>query len=59
MPMFVSFISYRYDGLYKVEKAWMQEGLEGFLVCKYAFKVSDAFSVLLLLKVTSPSWVEA
>ncbi|KAF8316781.1 hypothetical protein DL93DRAFT_2056158, partial [Clavulina sp. PMI_390] len=29
---------YRYDGLYCVEKAWMDQGLEGFLVCKYAMK---------------------
>ncbi|KAF4605246.1 hypothetical protein EYR40_004029 [Pleurotus pulmonarius] len=29
---------YRYDGLYVVEKAWMERGLQGFLVCKYAFK---------------------
>ncbi|EAU93010.2 hypothetical protein CC1G_06730 [Coprinopsis cinerea okayama7 len=29
---------YRYDGLYTVEKAWMERGLSGFLVCKYAFK---------------------
>ncbi|KAJ7169914.1 PUA-like domain-containing protein [Mycena filopes] len=29
---------YRYDGLYRVEKAWQEKGLEGFLVCKFAFK---------------------
>ncbi|KIM85290.1 hypothetical protein PILCRDRAFT_817291 [Piloderma croceum F 1598] len=31
---------YRYDGLYTVEKAWMEKGLNpgGFLVCKFAFK---------------------
>ncbi|KAJ7487635.1 PUA-like domain-containing protein [Mycena galericulata] len=29
---------YRYDGLYHVEKAWQEEGMEGFLVCKFAFK---------------------
>ncbi|KAJ7293610.1 PUA-like domain-containing protein [Mycena rebaudengoi] len=31
---------YRYDGLYIVEKAWMEKGLnpKGFLVCKFAFK---------------------
>ncbi|KAI0068481.1 hypothetical protein BV25DRAFT_3 [Artomyces pyxidatus] len=31
---------YRYDGLYTVEKAWMERGLnpKGFLVCKFAFK---------------------
>ncbi|PFH54505.1 hypothetical protein AMATHDRAFT_52121 [Amanita thiersii Skay4041] len=31
---------YRYDGLYTVEKAWMEKGLnlEGYLVCKFAFK---------------------
>ncbi|KAG8945284.1 hypothetical protein FRC04_001061 [Tulasnella sp. 424] len=31
---------YRYDGLYTVEKAWMEKGLNkgGFLVCKYALK---------------------
>ncbi|TFK41127.1 PUA-like domain-containing protein [Crucibulum laeve] len=31
---------YRYDGLYTVEKAWMEKGLnaKGYLVCKYAFK---------------------
>ncbi|KAF5311823.1 hypothetical protein D9619_003200 [Psilocybe cf. subviscida] len=29
---------YRYDGLYRVEKAWMEEGVSGFQVCKYAFK---------------------
>lgn len=25
---------YRYDGLYKVEKAWREKGQAGFLVCK-------------------------
>ncbi|KAK7463605.1 UHRF1-like protein [Stygiomarasmius scandens] len=31
---------YRYDGLYTVEKAWMEKGLNphGYLVCKFAFK---------------------
>ncbi|KAJ6604685.1 PUA-like domain-containing protein [Mycena vulgaris] len=29
---------YRYDGLYRVEKAWQEKGVEGFLVCKFAFK---------------------
>jgi len=31
---------YRYDGLYTVEKAWMERGLnpKGFKVCKFAFK---------------------
>ncbi|CAK5280539.1 unnamed protein product [Mycena citricolor] len=29
---------YRYDGLYRVEKAWQEPGTEGFLVCKFAFK---------------------
>ncbi|KAJ3494621.1 hypothetical protein NMY22_g20046 [Coprinellus aureogranulatus] len=31
---------YRYDGLYIVEKAWIERGLNrgGFKVCKYAFK---------------------
>ncbi|KAJ7783826.1 PUA-like domain-containing protein [Mycena maculata] len=29
---------YRYDGLYRVEKAWQEKGMEGFLVCKFAFK---------------------
>ncbi|KAF8350038.1 PUA-like domain-containing protein [Amanita rubescens] len=31
---------YRYDGLYTVERAWMEKGLNpgGHLVCKYAFK---------------------
>ncbi|KAK7064203.1 E3 ubiquitin-protein ligase ORTHRUS 5 [Favolaschia claudopus] len=29
---------YRYDGLYCVEKAWQEQGMEGFLVCKFAFK---------------------
>jgi len=28
---------YRYDGLYVVEKAWRETGLQGFKVCKYAF----------------------
>lgn len=34
---------YRYDGLYKVTKAWMDEGLEGFKVCKYAMTVSSSW----------------
>ncbi|KXN89993.1 E3 ubiquitin-protein ligase UHRF1, partial [Leucoagaricus sp. SymC.cos] len=31
---------YRYDGLYTVEKAWLEKGLnpKGYLVCKFAFK---------------------
>ncbi|KAI0932237.1 hypothetical protein AcW1_000586 [Taiwanofungus camphoratus] len=31
---------YRYDGLYTVEKAWMERGLNtrGWMVCKFAFK---------------------
>ncbi|KAI0639377.1 hypothetical protein C8Q77DRAFT_1044898 [Trametes polyzona] len=31
---------YRYDGLYTVEKAWMERGLNagGFMVCKFALK---------------------
>ncbi|KIK06967.1 hypothetical protein K443DRAFT_673855 [Laccaria amethystina LaAM-08-1] len=31
---------YRYDGLYHVEKAWTEKGLnpKGYLVCKFAFK---------------------
>ncbi|KAF9526430.1 PUA-like domain-containing protein [Crepidotus variabilis] len=31
---------YRYDGLYTVEKAWLEKGNnpKGYLVCKYAFK---------------------
>ncbi|KAE9411098.1 hypothetical protein BT96DRAFT_983739 [Gymnopus androsaceus JB14] len=31
---------YRYDGLYVVESAWMEKGLnpKGYLVCKYLFK---------------------
>ncbi|KAG9013548.1 hypothetical protein FRB94_002142 [Tulasnella sp. JGI-2019a] len=31
---------YRYDGLYTIEKAWMERGInkQGFKVCKYAFK---------------------
>ncbi|TDL28466.1 hypothetical protein BD410DRAFT_224072 [Rickenella mellea] len=31
---------YRYDGLYTVEKAWTEKGLnpQGYLVCKFAFK---------------------
>ncbi|KAI0348037.1 hypothetical protein BDW22DRAFT_47112 [Trametopsis cervina] len=31
---------YRYDGLYTVEKAWQEKGLnpKGYLVCKFAFK---------------------
>ncbi|KAJ7619061.1 PUA-like domain-containing protein, partial [Mycena polygramma] len=27
---------YRYDGLYRVEKAWQEQGMDGFLVCKFA-----------------------
>ncbi|CAA7266465.1 unnamed protein product [Cyclocybe aegerita] len=30
---------YRYDGLYRVEKAWMEKGLNSkYLICRYAFK---------------------
>ncbi|KDR85022.1 hypothetical protein GALMADRAFT_233591 [Galerina marginata CBS 339.88] len=31
---------YRYDGLYRVEKAWLEKGLnpKGYLVCKFIFK---------------------
>ncbi|KAJ7103499.1 PUA-like domain-containing protein [Mycena belliarum] len=29
---------YRYDGLYLVEKAWQEQGMSGFQVCKFAFK---------------------
>ncbi|KJA29209.1 hypothetical protein HYPSUDRAFT_32591 [Hypholoma sublateritium FD-334 SS-4] len=31
---------FRYDGLYTVERAWLEKGLnpKGYLVCKYAFK---------------------
>ncbi|KAI8907053.1 histone-lysine N-methyltransferase, partial [Powellomyces hirtus] len=29
---------YRYDGLYKVEKAWSETGLAGYLVYKFALK---------------------
>ncbi|KAI5835345.1 hypothetical protein K523DRAFT_411703 [Schizophyllum commune Tattone D] len=29
---------YRYDGLYTVEKAYREKGLQGFLVCKFALK---------------------
>ncbi|EMD42027.1 hypothetical protein CERSUDRAFT_147530 [Gelatoporia subvermispora B] len=32
---------YRYDGLYTVEKAWMEKGLKGFMICKFAFKRVD------------------
>ncbi|CAZ81145.1 unnamed protein product [Tuber melanosporum] len=32
---------YRYDGLYKVLKAWQETGLSGFKVWKYAFKRID------------------
>ncbi|KAI9058336.1 hypothetical protein FKP32DRAFT_1741497, partial [Trametes sanguinea] len=30
---------YRYDGLYVVEKAWMDVGKSGYQVCKFSFKV--------------------
>ncbi|KAK1217637.1 hypothetical protein PQX77_019710 [Marasmius sp. AFHP31] len=38
---YAPFEGYRYDGLYIVEKAWMEKGLNpgGFKVCKFAFKV--------------------
>ncbi|KAJ7492586.1 PUA-like domain-containing protein [Mycena latifolia] len=29
---------YRYDGLYRVMKAWQEPGLSGLLVCKFTFK---------------------
>lgn len=29
---------YRYDGLYKIESCWMEKGLSGFQVCKFALK---------------------
>ncbi|KAL0951146.1 hypothetical protein HGRIS_007881 [Hohenbuehelia grisea] len=34
---------YRYDGLYSVEKAWIEPGLNkgGYLVCKFAFRRLD------------------
>ncbi|KAF8501919.1 PUA-like domain-containing protein [Gautieria morchelliformis] len=34
---------YRYDGLYTVERAWLERGLNknGYKVCKYAFKRLD------------------
>jgi len=37
---YAPFEGYRYDGLYTVEKAWMEEGLNdgGYLVCKFAFR---------------------
>lgn len=31
-------VGYRYDGLYKIEKLWMERGLSGFQVCKFALK---------------------
>ncbi|PPQ88665.1 hypothetical protein CVT25_010241 [Psilocybe cyanescens] len=36
----LSLDSFRYDGLYRVEKAWMEKGInaKGYLVCKFAFK---------------------
>jgi E3 ubiquitin-protein ligase UHRF1 len=36
--------SYRYDGLYVVEKAWLEKGMNanGYLVCKFALKVSQS-----------------
>jgi hypothetical protein len=40
---------YRYDGLYRVEKAWSEPGMSGLLVCKFAFKVH--LSAILLLGV--------
>ncbi|BFZ62599.1 hypothetical protein YB2330_003700 [Saitoella coloradoensis] len=38
---------YRYDGLYTCLKAWREEGMSGFLVCKYAFKRCDGQPPLL------------
>ncbi|KAH9076995.1 PUA-like domain-containing protein [Lactarius deliciosus] len=37
---YAPFEGYRYDGLYTVEEAWMEQGLNdgGFLVCKFAFR---------------------
>ncbi|KAF8642290.1 hypothetical protein AX16_009560 [Volvariella volvacea WC 439] len=29
---------YRYDGLYVVEKAWMDKGMMGYMVCKFLLK---------------------
>lgn len=46
---------YRYDGLYTVEKAWMEKGLNphGFKVCKFAFKrVSGQLSLAEILEGT-------
>ncbi|TFK89773.1 hypothetical protein K466DRAFT_574615 [Polyporus arcularius HHB13444] len=41
---------YRYDGLYTVEKAWMEKGLnpKGYLVCKFALKRVPGQAPLLL-----------
>ncbi|KAG8890714.1 hypothetical protein FRB98_006218 [Tulasnella sp. 332] len=38
---------YRYDGLYTVEKAWMERGINkrGYKVCKFAFKASPSLRV--------------
>ncbi|KAF4623339.1 hypothetical protein D9613_001819 [Agrocybe pediades] len=37
---YAPFEGYRYDGLYVVEKAWMEKGTnaKGYLVCRYALK---------------------
>jgi E3 ubiquitin-protein ligase UHRF1 len=37
---YAPFEGYRYDGLYTVEEAWMEQGLNdgGYLVCKFAFR---------------------
>lgn len=41
-------IRYRYDGLYTVEKAWMEKGLKTkFLVCKFALKVNRPTKILM------------
>ncbi|KAI0706522.1 PUA-like domain-containing protein [Earliella scabrosa] len=41
-PKFAPAAGYRYDGLYVVERAWMDEGKSGFKVCKYALRVASA-----------------
>lgn len=40
---------YRYDGLYSVEKAWLEKGVEGYMVCKYALRVRFVCFVLFVL----------
>ncbi|KAH6903879.1 PUA-like domain-containing protein, partial [Coprinopsis sp. MPI-PUGE-AT-0042] len=34
---------YRYDGLYKVERAYLAKGKHGFDVCRYQLRVSSSF----------------